>query len=180
MKEIECPACGEMIPEDSLYCDMCGVQLLECVNCGAVGTDQFCAECGKPMIARKQPKPEPEVIVDPPLEPQEPDDDGGKTVGRRRKKLVLKARKGGLVIEPQDGSVIGRGEGPYTALRSMDLISRRHGQFVKKGRDWYITDFGSTNGTLVNDVELEPDVPMKFAVGDVIDIGTYIFDVIEQ
>ena len=53
-------------------------------------------------------------------------------------------------------------------------------QFIKRGRDWYIVDLGSTNGTLVNDLELTPDNPVKLSIGDVVDIGTYIFDVIER
>ena len=106
---------------------------------------------------------------------------GDKTVGGRNKNLVLKARKGGFILRPENEAVIGREKSPYVEyLRDLNLISRRHGKFVKRGCEWYIVDFGSTNGTLVNDVELESNTPMKFVKGDVIDIGTYIFDVIEQ
>lgn len=185
MKEIECPECGEMIPDDSRYCDMCGVELLECVNCGALGTDQFCSECGKPMISRKAGSTNTKKTpVDKPQKPKPTgtSEPGGATIGGRRKGLVLKARKGNFMLRPEDGAIIGRlTDTPYhSQLADCDLISRRHGKFVKKGRDWYIVDFGSTNGTLVNDVELEPDTPMKFVAGDVIDIGTYLFDVIER
>lgn len=165
MKELECPACGEMIPNASLYCDMCGKQLLQCIKCGTLGTGQFCPNCGKPMIARN---PVTEI------------DKEKRTIGNQKKTLVLKARKGGFIIKPQDGAIIGRENCPYAELKTMNLISRKHGKFEKQGRDWYIVDFGSTNGTLVNDTELKPKIPMKFAKGDVIDIGTYIFDVIEQ
>lgn len=175
MKEIECPSCGEKIPDDSRYCDMCGSELLQCVNCGTLGTDRFCPECGKPMIARnpeKAPTPTPTNPVKPvspqPTEPEKP------------KKIVLKARKGGFIIEPEHEAVIGRQDSPYAELLSpLSLISRRHGKFVKRGSRWYIVDFGSTNGTLVNDMELAPDEPARFDKGDVVDIGTYIFDVIE-
>lgn len=129
------------------------------------------------MIARKENGNQVKTCDNAP----EPEDDGNKTVGRRIKVpvLVLKARKGDFTIVPENNAVIGRGEdSPYREFRTMNLVSRRHGKFVRKGRDWYIVDFGSTNGTLVNDVELEPDVPVKFSAGDVVDIGTYIFDVI--
>lgn len=198
MKEIECPACGEMIPDDSKYCDMCGVELLECVNCGTLGTDMFCPECGKPMVSRKTvntSKKSKNDKSDKQIKQKEPvekcinihpaddfKDDGTTTVGRQRKKnIVLKARKGDYIIQPEHEAIIGRKEGPYKdMLKGCDLMSRRHGKFVKRGRDWYIVDFGSTNGTLVNDVELAPDTPVKFTAGDVIDIGMSIFDVIEQ
>lgn len=182
MKELECPACGEMIPDDSKYCDMCGAELLECINCGALGTDNFCPGCGKPMVARKttnKPAENPQT----PTKPKGTKEPGGETtIGGRRKTLVLKARSGGFVLKPEDGAVIGRQTStPYsTLLADCDLISRQHGKFMKRGREWYIIDLGSTNGTLVNDVELDPDTPAKIATGDVVDLGTYIFDVVEQ
>lgn len=178
MKDIECPSCGELIPGDSKYCDMCGAELLECVSCGTLGTGEFCPECGKAMIARNPDAPR--VAAPAPTQvTYAPAPDC--TVGGRRKTLVLKSRRGGVTLVPEDEAVIGRTTGPYAAqLGSLDLISRSHGKFVKRGRDWYIVDSGSTNGTLVNDVELDPDRPAKFVKGDVIDIGTYIFDVVEQ
>ncbi len=181
MNEIKCPACEELIPDDSLYCDMCGAELLECVACHTLGTDVFCPECGKPMVTRGKTQPQP--VKEPVVEGQTPVEDGGdggKTIGGRRKRIVLKAREGGYTLEPVDGAEIGRNCGPYAGvLRNNGNISRSHGKFVKQGRDWALVDFGSTNGSLVNDIELQPDVPMKFRVGDVVDIGTYLYDVIE-
>lgn len=179
MKEIECPSCGEMIPEDSRFCDMCGVELLECVNCGTLGTDPFCPECGKPMIARKTEQVKSHndqnqsTIIDA--------DGGFTTMGGRRKTIVLKFKKGDITLKPEDEAIIGRNDSPYASqLCSLTLISRRHGKFEKRGRDWYIVDFGSTNGTYVNDREVPANTPVKIGVGDVVDIGTYLFDVIEQ
>lgn len=174
MKEIECPSCSEMIPGDSLYCDMCGVKLLECINCGTVGCDEFCPECGKPMVSRKS------VKVKTKAGGSTDGDDGFTTTGKRPKKMILKSRNGDVTLQPENEAIIGRKESPYAeALSSLNLISRRHGKFVKRGRDWYIVDFGSTNGTYVNDSEVPPNMPVKFSVGDAIDIGTYIFDVVE-
>lgn len=187
MKELECPSCGELIPDDSKYCDQCGVELLECVNCGALGTENFCSECGKPMISKgksgNKSENKPHVTVKPQKEEEILIDIGNTTIGGRNavKNLILKARKGNFILRPENEAIIGRSNSPYEHLLSdCNLISRKHGKFLKQGRDWYIVDFGSTNGTLVNDVELQPNVPMKFQAGDVIDIGTYIFDVIER
>lgn len=178
MKEIQCPACGESIPYDSKYCDMCGVELLECINCGSLGTDSFCADCGNPMIARnikcddnsKKSNNKEETFAE------------DKTIGGSRKMPVLKARKGNFILRPANDAIIGRQkDSPYfDLLAECSLISRRHGKFIKRGRDWYIVDLGSTNGTLVNDLELTPVNPVKLSIGDVVDIGTYIFDVIER
>lgn len=184
MKVIECPSCGELTPDDGKYCDQCGVELLECVNCGTLGTDDFCSECGKPMVSRgMKSEKKPNTAIKPPQATQDKKD-GGVTVGgpdRSRKNLVLKARQGNFILRPEHEAIIGRKDSPYEQfLVDLNLISRRHGKFVKQGRDWYIVDLGSTNGTLVNDVELQPNVPMKFQAGDVVDIGTYIFDVLER
>lgn len=191
--EIKCPACGESIPDDSRYCDMCGVELLECVNCGALGVDNFCADCGKPMVSQKggsavgektDTGSRPDYIEEPAVTDKTIGcpDSVDKTIGGRRKRTVLKARKGNIILVPEDDAMIGRQKDTNYSelLEDCSLISRRHGKFMKRGRDWYIVDFGSTNGTLVNDMELEPDKPVRFSPGDVVDIGTYIFDVVEQ
>ncbi len=164
MSQIECPACGEMIPDDSSFCDQCGAELLECVNCHTLGVDPFCPECGKPMIARK---------------PVAGTGDSGEQ--QKEKSIVLKARSGGVLLRPESEAVIGRQDSPYASvLADMTLISRRHGKFVKRGGRWFIIDFGSTNGTYVNDKEVPANTPVPFVPGDAVDIGTYVFDVIEQ
>lgn len=159
MKEIKCPSCGELIPDDSKFCDMCGVELLECVNCRTLGTDPFCPECGKPMIARRP----------------------GATGVDNQVSLVLKARQGSFVLKPENGAVIGRQDSPYAAqLSGLGMISRQHGKFVKRGEDWFIIDLGSTNGTYINNREVPANTPVKISAGDEIDIGTYLFDVVEE
>lgn len=182
MNYIKCPECQEQIPEDSRYCDMCGVELLECVKCHSLGTEAFCSECGSPMISRQKTSKQDKVNVTTGKNPQ-PGEGGdiGVTIGGRKKEVVLKARRGGFILKPRDGAIIGRTEGDYSnQLGSCNLISRTHAKFQKIGRDWNLIDLGSTNGCLINNVELQPNVPMKFAAGDVVDIGTYIFDAIEQ
>lgn len=187
MANLKCPACGESIPSDSKYCDMCGEELLQCVACGALGTseDVFCPDCGKPMVSRKTSGG---VVAEPVSEPKpEPveDEPEGHTTGaarRRPKKLILRYRKGNAKITPSDGAVIGRQEGPYQDIfegMPDKLVSRRHGRFEWKGGEWYIVDFGSTNGCGVNDVLCDKNVPMRFSAGDVVDIATYLFDVEE-
>ena len=163
MKELECPACGEKIHDDSLYCDMCGAELLECVACGTLGVDPFCPECGHPMIARKV------------------NAEGQKTTGSRTKRILLKLRNGDVSIIPEDEALIGRKESRYAELlKDLPLISRRHGKFVLRDGIWHIIDFGSTNGTYINDREVPANTPVKFEKGDKVDIGTYIFDVQEE
>lgn len=51
-------------------------------------------------------------------------------------------------------------------------VSRRHAELTYDGRDWHITDLGSTNGTLVNDIDVE-DCSLRD--GDIITIGLLNF-----
>ncbi len=147
-----------MIPNDSRYCDMCGTELLECIKCGTLDHEMFCPECGAPMIKRKL-----------------------RAGGCEEKTLVLKPRTQGSLLRPAHDAVIGREDSPYASeLAGCPLISRRHGKFVKRDTDWYIVDFGSTNGTYVNDREVPANTLVKIAAGDVVDIGTYIFDAVEE
>lgn len=190
MNEFDCPACGQPIPDDSLYCDMCGVELLQCLDCGTIGCDVFCPECGHPMVSRltalnldttasaKQPHTHTTTQNTQTTSPTPVDN--SKTVGGRGRgaTLALVARKGRGRIVPADNTVIGR-EGAYAdVLADMGLVSRNHARFIRRGRDWYIDDLDSTNGTLINDIELVPGQPRKITVGDVVDLGTYIFDVV--
>lgn len=186
MSDLKCPACEAAIPEDSKFCDLCGVELLQCVNCGTLGTpeDMFCPNCGKPMVSRKTSlgskpgktgKRSPTSI--------DKDDPHGTGRGvRQSKRIVLRYQRGDIDIVPQDKAVIGRENGPFIEQIGQlpdNLISRRHGCFEFKNGQWYIVDFGSKNGCAVNDVLTVPNVPMPFGPGDIVDIGTHLFDVIE-
>ena len=52
-------------------------------------------------------------------------------------------------------------------------VSQKHGAITWNGERWQIVDLGSSNGTTVNDVELEEDgAPLSLSDGDVIMIGT--------
>jgi len=52
-KEIECSDCGNLVPENSRFCPLCGHQQLildQCVNCGKnlPSNAKFCSRCGHP------------------------------------------------------------------------------------------------------------------------------------
>ena len=51
------------------------------------------------------------------------------------------------------------------------LVSRQHAQISRKGACYQITDFGSTDGTRVNNILLKPNIPHFLANGDTIGIG---------
>lgn len=49
-------------------------------------------------------------------------------------------------------------------------VSRRHAKLTAKGRDWYVEDLGSANGTRVNGVTITD--PTKLEDGDVVAVGS--------
>jgi ABC-type multidrug transport system ATPase subunit/pSer/pThr/pTyr-binding forkhead associated (FHA) protein len=51
------------------------------------------------------------------------------------------------------------------------LVSRQHAQISRNGDRYQITDFGSTDGTRVNKIRLQPNIPHFLANGDTISIG---------
>jgi hypothetical protein len=52
-------------------------------------------------------------------------------------------------------------------------VSRRHAEVELTGGSAQIIDLGSSNGTLVNGVKIEPDSPQEIKEGDTISIGDY-------
>ncbi len=72
----------------------------------------------------------------------------------------------------KEGIVIGRSEDADIPLDDQS-VSRKHARITKQGKDFLLTDLGSTNGTYLNDVRIEE--PSVLRNGDRIRLGTTIF-----
>ncbi|OQA17358.1 MAG: Oxoglutarate dehydrogenase inhibitor [Chloroflexi bacterium ADurb.Bin360] len=55
------------------------------------------------------------------------------------------------------------------------LVSRNHARFEVQGEVVTVTDLGSTNGTYINQVLLQPHIPQAIRAGDTIHIGNTTF-----
>lgn len=55
-----CPSkyCRNEIPDDSAFCDKCGIRILKCEKCGRIALGNFCGKCGEKMIFFKKAKVE--------------------------------------------------------------------------------------------------------------------------
>lgn len=63
---------------------------------------------------------------------------------------------------------IGRASANTIVLED-DYVSNEHAMLMLRGRQWWLEDLNSRNGTLLNDVRL--DAPTVVSPGDVITIG---------
>lgn len=64
--------------------------------------------------------------------------------------------------------IIGKSASGVQLQIASKLVSRIHARIVREGGTFYLIDLGSTNGTFVNQVRLEPQTPQLLEPGDVI------------
>ncbi|MBQ8656359.1 MAG: FHA domain-containing protein [Prevotella sp.] len=72
-----------------------------------------------------------------------------------------------------NGALIGRRQGPYAAFFENNMyVSGVHAQLTyTNGTGWSIIDKHSSNGSKLNNHDLQPDVPMSLKSGDIVSIA---------
>ena len=182
---IICPNCKEEIDEDSRYCDQCGQALLYCDQCGRVGLGRRCTYCGGMMYSLdeiERMKSDNNTSLSSTFEsftasiavskrgsidvPQQP-----KVPGIPQ--LTLYNCNLNIRIIGQNGAVIGRRQGLYQKIfENNKYVSGVHAQLMYNGTSgWCIVDKHSSNGTMVNQHPLKPDVAMSLNNGDIVTIA---------
>ena len=74
-----------------------------------------------------------------------------------------------------DESIIGRASGCAVSIEADTFISHLNSRIFKRGRELWIEDLGSTNGTYVNSKRLTSPVPLR--IGDKVHVGHTAFEV---
>lgn len=88
----------------------------------------------------------------------------------------LVSTDGSLAFDLFEGRfAVGRRQGANDIVVPDPYASGRHADLVVENETFTITDVGSTNGTLVNGVKLEPQVARQVQPGDEITIGQTVF-----
>lgn len=162
----KCYKCGADIDSDSLFCDQCGAEQYVCPKCHIIGKgpNKRCGMCGSPLV------PATGQQGNNSTQQQEAAQQQGAT--RMASYLVCQAEQ--VSIPLMNGAVIGRTAGDYANILGKCIyISGMHARLTQNGSVWHITDLGSRNGTKVNGVACQPNVPMAFKTGDTIKLGAF-------
>jgi len=159
---MQCPSCKETIDDDSRWCDQCGEQILVCSVCGRPGKGKRCIFDGKELVpatgmaSAAQPVPQSQ----------------GASSGASGDKVKLASQLHGIMIEAQDGDIIGRKNGAFVnVFGRFNFISGTHCKIVKTAAGWHIQDLGSTNGTTCNGTALVPNALYPLANGATVKIA---------
>lgn len=185
---IICPNCKEEIDDDSHYCDQCGQALLYCEKCGRVGIGRRCTSCGGLMVS---PDDYQNRINN------SPSMSSSVSSGFVSRDFIQTTRGGnapvaGAPVMPQglpqlllcndslnirivalNGAVIGRRQGPYVQFFQQNMyVSGVHAQLkYNSGTGWCVADKHSSNGTKLNEHQLQPDIEMSLKNGDILTIA---------
>jgi hypothetical protein len=160
---MQCPSCKETIDDDSRYCDQCGEQILVCSQCGRPGKGKCCTVDGKKLI--------PATGVASAAQPV-PQSQGASSGASSGDKIKLMSQLHGIMIEAQDGDIIGRKNGNFANIFGrFNFISGTHCKIIKTTAGWHIQDMGSTNGTTYNGTALVPNTLYPLASGTTVKIA---------
>lgn len=195
----KCYKCGADIDSDSLFCDQCGAEQFVCPKCHIIGKgpNKRCGMCGSPLVpatgqqsnngtqqqgasqpfagtAQQQGAAKPFEAAAKQQAAAQPFAGAAQQQGAARMASYLVCQAKQVSIPLINGAVIGRTAGDYANILGKCIyISGMHARLTQNGSVWSITDLGSRNGTKVNGVACQPNVPMAFKTGDTIRLGAF-------
>ncbi len=102
-------------------------------------------------------------------QPAEPIDAPSTASGDAR--LECQDGPGPNIVIPEGETTLGRRPENGVVLTGDPFISGRHACVLRSGQTVTLTDVGSSNGTIVNGVRLEPNAAVTLADGDTVKIG---------
>ncbi len=163
---VKCPSCGKRHPENTLFCD----------------------ECGAYLMAEGHKRTDPLAIGD--VDWMETDFGINSVLenGSRPITLRVSVLDSGRQIEfPLNKELsLGRLDAATATFPDIDLtvdgalekgVSRRHARITRKGKNLFLEDLGSVNGTFVNGKRLTPYLPHPLNDNDEIQVGRLVLRV---
>ena len=98
-------------------------------------------------------------------------DPEGKKVAKNVKSTRMKIRFKDQSIDINRLITIGRDANNDIVIRNDPLVSRRHALIEKEGKDYFLLDKGSTNGSYLNNNPIPKCERIKISAGDTIVVG---------
>jgi hypothetical protein len=86
-----------------------------------------------------------------------------------------------LAVPDRDELLVGRSDPEADHQPELDLdsyggasggVSRRHARLIRRAGSWYLVDVGSTNGTFINDEQLDLGQEVQLHDGDTVRLGS--------
>lgn len=107
-------------------------------------------------------------------------DDSRQGAGGGMPVLTLANDSLNIRIVAMNGAIIGRRKGPYTQFfEKQAYVSGVHAQLMyNPGTGWCVVDKHSSNGTKLNQRQIQPDVNMTLNNGDILTIANVNLQVI--
>lgn len=162
---IKCPSCQKRHPVNTLFCD----------------------ECGAYLVVEEDKHTDPLAMGEVDWIEEAAGDNSGPSGAENNRPMTLKLsiRDSGRIIEiPLTKEInIGRLDAASATFPEVDLtvdnglekgVSRRHARITRQGKDLFIEDLGSVNGTFVNGKRLTPYLPHLLQSGDEMQMGNLV------
>ncbi len=164
-----CPKCLSEIPNDSSYCDQCGVEILICPSCGKFGIGEFCELDNSKMAVNNHDSIEKSYSE---KHPQQKSGDNNF--------IILKNNNLDINIKITGNGVIGRKSkiGSSELSRFKQISSKHVAVEFKLNEGWFVTDLNTTNGTKINGIALEAMLPAQLKSGDTLTLANIEFFII--
>lgn len=171
---ITCPNCANKELEGAIFCKECGAQLL--------------VEPKEATTARVESEAVPESGTGP-LQPVSAANLDFSPENPALVTLHLVGHDAYLPISEEGEVILGRLSEGQSMIPDIDLskfkafqagVSRMHAAIRVLGEQVLITDLGSSNGTSVNDLKLEPYQPHPLKNGDIISLSKFKIEVITK
>ena len=163
---VTCPVCQREHPENTPFCNGCGAYLP-----GGNGNEtELLPVNGVTWVDREETTGAPGVNVTSPLSLKLTIPDSGRHVEVPLTKEVTIGR-----LDPTSASFP---DVDLTSDEALDKgISRYHAKITRRGREVFIEDLGSMNGTFVNRKKLIPYLPEALRNGDELHMGKLLLRV---
>ena len=157
---VECPVCRREHPENTPFCSECGAYVL-----GGNGNEtDLLPVSGETRMNREETTGASGMGVTSPLSLKLTIPDSGRDVEVPLTKEVTIGRLDLVSASFPDVDL--------TTDDALDKgVSRRHAKITQRGREVFIEDLGSMNGTFVNRKKLTPYLPEALRNGDQLQLG---------